>query len=159
MTDRVSSKLSHAIRQCVQELRRDREWTQAQLATEIGVTQSAVSYLLSGGRRQHQLDLWADIAQGFGLSLSELIAQAEARLAAERSAIGAPSEFPNQQSAPPPERSDDAPDYDQLADVIAARVLRGLHTVMQPDREQVPATGADRAAVRGRVRRGRRKSA
>jgi transcriptional regulator with XRE-family HTH domain len=148
--------LSVAVRQCVQALVREREWTQEQLGDEIGVTQSAVSYLLSGGRRRQQLDQWAEIAQAFDMPLSALIAQAEERLRQARSSTP-------DQSAPQPTpaegRSDDNPNFDELADDIAARVLRGLRYVMQPDREPV-STASDRGArVRRRVRGGRGKSA
>jgi transcriptional regulator with XRE-family HTH domain len=157
--------LSVAVRQCVQDLRRDREWTQEKLGDEIGVTQSAVSYLLSGGRRQQQLDLWAEIAHAFEMPLSVLIAQAEERLRLEQ----APSPQPVEQAAPastpdqsapqptPEGRPDD--NYDQLADDIAARVLRGLQYVMQPDRGEISEVSDRSARVRRRVRRGRRKSA
>jgi transcriptional regulator with XRE-family HTH domain len=73
--------LSEALRDMIRERMREQRWSQRELAKRLGLTQGAVSYLLSAKRRVEGLEYYERLAQQFGLSLSALFAQLEQRVA------------------------------------------------------------------------------
>src|SRR5262245_57915110 len=78
---RSADTLSRYLRSCIQERMRLAGVTQAAMGRRLGVTQSSVSYVVSGTRRPEPLELFERIAALFGLTLSELLREAEVRRA------------------------------------------------------------------------------
>jgi predicted XRE-type DNA-binding protein len=74
-----ASTLDQVLAVRVRELLVRERWSQRDLATRLGVTQSAVSYFLAGKRRVGVLDFYTRLAQVFGVSLSAFIADLEHR--------------------------------------------------------------------------------
>ena len=72
--------LTEALGEKVRELLRTRPWTQRQLAKHLGISQGALSYLLTGQRRQKTLPYYERIAAVFEMSLSQLIRDLEQRV-------------------------------------------------------------------------------
>jgi hypothetical protein len=71
--------LAHALGDRLREYLQEQRCSQRVFAQQLGLTQSAVSFLLKGARRRKTLDLYAAIAHALGLRLSELIIDLEAR--------------------------------------------------------------------------------
>src|SRR5262245_7978726 len=81
-----SFTLSHALGQKVAEMLHRNGWSQREFARRFGVSQSSVSHLLLTQRRSQGLAFYERLADLFGLSLSELVGELEARVAAHRHA-------------------------------------------------------------------------
>ena len=81
-------QLSQALNHKIRELMQQHHWSQRAFAARLGMSQSAVSYLLRQKRRATALDFYERLAQVFGLPLSGLIADLEARVAAASSTPG-----------------------------------------------------------------------
>jgi transcriptional regulator with XRE-family HTH domain len=78
----VPLTLSQALAQWIRELLVREHWSQRDLAKRLDVSQASVNKLLTGERREGELEFYDTLARVFGLSLSELIADLEARVAA-----------------------------------------------------------------------------
>ena len=73
--------LADALAEMVRGLISDRGWSQREFAKRFGVTQGAVSFLLSGQRRQETLVYCERLAAIFGLPFSELCRQLKEHVA------------------------------------------------------------------------------
>jgi transcriptional regulator with XRE-family HTH domain len=72
--------LDDALAKFIEEQRIERQWTQADLAKKLGMTQSTLSRWLGGKRRTRSLQWYADISQrAFGIPLSLMVSALERR--------------------------------------------------------------------------------
>jgi Predicted transcriptional regulators len=72
--------LTEALGEKVRELLIERRWTQRDLATHLGSSQGALSFLLMGQRRQKSLPYYERVAAVFEVPLSTLIRDLERRV-------------------------------------------------------------------------------
>jgi transcriptional regulator with XRE-family HTH domain len=74
--------LDDALVKFIEEERRERRWSQQELARRLGMTQTMLSRWLGGKRRVRNLQWYADLAdRAFGIPLSLLVANLERRQA------------------------------------------------------------------------------
>jgi transcriptional regulator with XRE-family HTH domain len=71
--------LSQALTDRVRELLLEKGWSQRKLAHKLGITQGAISFMLSGKRRNDGLGYYERLARIFGFPLSEFCRQLEVR--------------------------------------------------------------------------------
>jgi transcriptional regulator with XRE-family HTH domain len=72
--------IEQALNEMIQSLADRQRWSQRQLASRLGVSQPLLSKMLNETRRQQALDFYERLAAVFGMPLSVLIAEAEARV-------------------------------------------------------------------------------